>query len=32
VLKIFALVGLGGLAEDLGDLGVEPVDGAVGLV
>jgi hypothetical protein len=32
VFEIVALVGRGGLAQDLGDLGVEPVQGAVGLV
>jgi hypothetical protein len=32
VLGVLALVGGGGLAEDLGDLAVEPVQGAVGLV
>jgi hypothetical protein len=30
--SVLALVGVGGLAQDLGDLGVEPVKGAVGLV
>jgi hypothetical protein len=30
VRKVFALVGLGGLAQDLGDLGLEPLDSAIG--
>jgi hypothetical protein len=30
VLVVFGLVGLGGLAQDLGDLGLDPSEGAVG--
>jgi hypothetical protein len=32
VLQVFALVGRGGLPQDLGDLGLDLVEGAVGLV